>query len=73
MSEIYIIDRFEGDIAVLERQSDGEMIDIAKSKLPENAKVGAVIKYDGEKYGVDENETQRLRDEVRKMQDDLFE
>lgn len=73
MSEMYIIDRFEGDTAVMERQSDGVMIDIAKAKLPENASVGAVVKYDGEKYSVDENETQKLREEVRKLQDDLFE
>ena len=73
MGETYIIDRFEGNVAVMERQSDEAMVDIEKSKLPANATVGAVIKYDGEKYSVDEDETQRLRDEVRRLQDDLFE
>lgn len=72
MREMYIIDRFEGKTAVMERQSDKAVVDIAKAELPAGARVGDVIIYDGKNYRIDETETQRLRDEVRKLQDDLF-
>ena len=42
MTEKFIIDRFEQDFAVVEREN-GEMIDISVMYLPENVKAGDVI------------------------------
>lgn len=48
-----VIDRFEENIAVCERQDNGKMIDIDRNLIPENATEGMAIKFDGEKYFID--------------------
>jgi len=42
---IYIIDRFEGDIAVCENE-DRECVDIHRKHLPENSREGSAIDID---------------------------
>ena len=59
----YIIDRFEGDVAVCENYDTEEIIDILKEKLPNDAKEGDIIfKDDNENFCIDYEET-RLRKE----------
>lgn len=69
----YSIDRFEGDFAVCE-SSGGEFTDILISLLPAGAREGdiLVLAEDG-KLMLDAEETQRRRDEILRLQADLFE
>ena len=54
-----IIDRFEGELAVVE--FDDEMKDIPKSKLPKEAKVGDVLIFDGDKITISKEETNKVK------------
>jgi 3-phosphoglycerate kinase len=68
----YIIDRFEGDLAVCETE-DGKMVDIEKSKLPKNAEVGDVIILENGRFRVDKEETDKRRKEIEDLMNELFE
>jgi Protein of unknown function (DUF3006) len=68
----YIIDRFEGDLAVCEAE-DGKMVDIEKSRLPKNAEVGDVIVLENGHFRVDKKETDRRRKEIEDLMNELFE
>ena len=67
--EKYIIDRFEEEYAVLERE-DGKILNILKSSLPD-AKKGDVIIFENGIYTVDREETERrkkiIAEKVRKL------
>ncbi|MBR3161637.1 MAG: DUF3006 domain-containing protein [Bacilli bacterium] len=64
----YIVDRFEEDIVVLEKNSTNEMIEIDKSILSDNIHEGSVIIYDGNKYYLDnEDEKKRRKDILEKF------
>ncbi len=62
-----IIDRFEGDYAVVEL-SDRTFVNIPKKALPEEAKEGDIITIT-----VNKSETERRKDNIRKLADDLWE
>lgn len=59
-----IIDRFEGDFAVVE--TDSGMTNISRELLPENAKEGDVIGVTDGVYYIDEEETQSRRKSMLK-------
>lgn len=61
-----IIDRFEGDFAVVE--VDGQVMrNIPKTDIPSNAKEGDVLKLVAGRYEIDIEETKRLYDEIEKL------
>ena len=60
-----IIDRFEGDFAVVEK--DGKFYNVPRCILPENAKEGSVLKFEVEK-----NETEKRTNEIKNKMDRLF-
>ena len=66
-----IIDRFEGELAVVE--FDDEMKDIPKSKIPKEANVGDVLIFDGDKITISKEETNTLKKEIDDLMDELFE
>lgn len=68
-----VIDRFEGDWAVVEME-DGKFIDIPTATLPSEAVEGSVICMD-EEGGVLvlTEETEKRRDQVKELVDRLFE
>ena len=66
-----IIDRFEGDIAVVE--FNDTMEDIPKAKLPKEAAVGDVLVFNGDKITIDTKETAKLKQEIEDLMDELFE
>lgn len=70
MNDIYIIDRFEGDFAVVE--FGDEMVNIKRSQLPDNAKVGDVLIRCDERFVIDTQQTVARRSEIRQLQDELF-
>ncbi|SCY01681.1 DUF3006 domain-containing protein [Alkaliphilus peptidifermentans] len=65
-----IIDRFEGQYAVVE--IDGGFQHIERGSLPRGAKEGDVIKIDGSKIQIDSEETNKRRVNIKKLMDSLF-
>jgi hypothetical protein len=66
-----IVDRFEGDWAVCEKENR-EMIDIKKDTLPEEAKEGDVLNIEGVVITVDILETEKRKKEIEKLTRDLW-
>ncbi len=60
-----IIDRFEGEYAVLE--TDGGMVDVNRLLLPENAREGDVLIHENGIYAIDAAATQERRERMRAM------
>ncbi len=61
-----IIDRFEGDYAVVELENK-KMINVPKDILPEGACEGSVIAI-----VIDESETTKRRNNIKKLMGDLW-
>ena len=61
-----IIDRFEGDFAVIELPN-GQMIDCPKAILPDDAKEGSIVNI-----AVDENATNEKLQKVTERMNRLF-
>ena len=66
-----VIDRFEGELAVIE--FDDEMKDIPKGKLPKEANVGDILIFNGDQIIIDTNGTKKLKQEIEDLMDELFE
>ncbi|WP_397538390.1 DUF3006 domain-containing protein [Rummeliibacillus pycnus] len=66
-----IIDRFEGDLVVIEIENS--TINIPRKKLPKEVNVGDQIIIDGDHIALDTEGTKKLRAEIDTMADDLFE
>lgn len=66
-----IIDRFEGETAVIE--TDGGMIGIDVSELPENAREGDVLVLENGRYAVDPEATEQRRKKASDRLRRLFE
>jgi hypothetical protein len=62
----YIIDRFEGDLAVVEIE-EGVFTNIPKIALPKEAKEGDIIDV-----SVDNNETEQRRKNIEKLMENLW-
>ena len=67
-----IIDRFEGEYAVVEGEDRGR-VEIPRNIIPQNAKEGDSIVQIGGKYVIDEGETQRRKREIEELAKDLWE
>ena len=67
-----IIDRFEGDYAVVEF-TGRRMVEIHKKDLPAELKEGDAIRNTDGAYVFDEVETERFRKETKGMFDKLWE
>lgn len=65
-----IIDRFEGEIAVIE--INNSTIDVPKFKLPSTAKEGDVLIIEDDNYTIDKDETAKRRREIEEVMDKLF-
>ena len=61
-----VIDRFEGEIAVIELEN-GNMVDIPKKILPNNAKEGSIVNIT-----CDEKESLLSRDAAKKKMHSIF-
>lgn len=71
--EEYAIDRFEGNVAVLEDRKTGKMKNIERKKVPENTKEGDIIKCINGKYFLDENETRKVENKMEEKYKNLWE
>lgn len=68
---IGIIDRFEGDYAIVELES-GEMINVLRTKIPESAVEGDVLLIDGDKIIIDTELTRERKTIIDNMMKELF-
>jgi hypothetical protein len=66
-----IIDRFEGDFAVCE-QEDKKMVNIDRSKLPEQSAEGDVLDISSGTIRIDRNETNERKKKISNMMDNLW-
>ncbi|AGK98513.1 DUF3006 domain-containing protein [Clostridium pasteurianum] len=66
-----IIDRFEGNFAVCEKQ-DRTMINIEKSKIPEESKEGDVLNIVDGEISIDIEETNKRKKEIEELTKDLW-
>lgn len=69
--EEYIIDRFEGEVAVCE-SPDGTMMEFALADLPDDVREGDVVGLDATGLRLLDKETQRRKTRIEKKIDDLF-
>ena len=67
-----IIDRFEGNYAVCEKE-DRTMMDIKKSKIPSIAKEGDVLSIDNDVIIIDIEKTKKRLNEIEKLTKGLWE
>lgn len=65
-----IIDRFEGGYAVIE--NNGEMIDILRTELPEDAEEGDILEYTDGEYTVNKSKKKEIQADVRSRLKELL-
>lgn len=66
-----IIDRFEGNYAVIELP-DKKILNIEKSKIPLEAKEGDILKRVNDTLIIDDEETNKRRKEIETLTKDLW-
>lgn len=66
-----IIDRFEGEYAVIELE-ERRMKNVLKSVLPRGAKEGDVVEFQNGVY-INQDETRKMEDEIKKLSEGLWE
>jgi maltodextrin utilization protein YvdJ len=66
------IDRFEGEYAVCENRQTNEMINIKKEDLPKNVKEGTILKFENNKYIIDEKEQENVEQRIKQKMDKLW-
>ncbi|MEK3658203.1 DUF3006 domain-containing protein [Paenibacillus sp. FSL F4-0236] len=66
-----IIDRFEGEYAVIE--FDGKTEDVLKSELPPEIKAGDTLIFEDGKVIIDSEATSSRKKEIDSLMDELFE
>lgn len=70
-TKFYTIDRFEGDIAVIENRYTQKMSNIDKNLLPNKVKEGSIIKFENNKYILDEKKTNDVNEKISEMFNNL--
>lgn len=70
--EEFSIDRFEGNIAILENRINGEKREVEKDSLPNNIEEGCIIKCVNGKYFLDETITNDERKRITDKMNDLW-
>ncbi len=68
--EKLIVDRIDGDIAVLEKE-DRSHIEVSVSDIGFNVKEGSVLLFDGERYTADKASEDERRKRLFLMQESL--
>lgn len=66
-----IIDRFEGDFAVLELE-DKNILNINKNKIPKEAKEGDILRIENDYIVLDNEEREKLKKEIEEITKDVW-
>jgi len=67
MESSFTIDRFEGDVAVLENRDTGEMLNVNKKDIPQDAKEGTILKLK-----IDIEEQKIVEDRIKNKMKNLW-
>lgn len=68
-----IIDRFEGDYAICEKE-DQTMIDLERKKIPKNTKSGDALRVNEDgSISLDEKETDKRKKRIETLMEDMWE
>lgn len=70
--EEFTVDRFEGNIAVLENRKTQEMVNLKKEELPEGLKTGDIIKKINGKFYIDRIETEKIEKRIENKMNNLW-
>lgn len=70
--EEFTVDRFEGDVVILENRKTQEMINLKKEELPEGLKTGDIIKKINGKFYIDIVETEKIEKRIENKIKDLW-
>lgn len=69
---LYSVDRFEGEMAVLLDDGQGELI-VARTQLPAQTKPSSIVRNDHGVWTLDEQEAQRRRESISSKLQSLWE
>ena len=72
METKFTVDRFEGNLAILENRETGEMVSINKEELPSNAKEGTILKLENNKYELDLEEQNKVEERIKNKMNKLW-
>jgi hydrogenase maturation factor len=70
VKKVGILDRIEGNIAIIEMQ--GTLLEMNIQSLPTDVTPGDVLIFDGEAIRIDHELTQQRKKEIKELVDDLF-
>lgn len=72
MENKFTVDRFEGDMAVLENRDTGEMFNVSRNDLPQEVKEGTILKLNNNKYEIDLEEQKIVEDRIKDKMNKLW-
>jgi len=67
-----VIERFEGDFALLEMKGEGQVIKVRRDKIPPAAREGDVVFSQGEEWLIDHKASAALKKEVEDLAAELW-
>ena len=73
LNEEFVIDRFEGNIAVLENRNTKEIIEVNTKELPGNLKEGEYLDRVNGKFIKNEEKNQEISERIKNKMDNLWE
>ena len=68
----YSVDRIENGFAMCEDRDTKKIENIPVTEFDFSVKVGDILRFDGEKYVVDKDETGKIKKELFDLQNSLF-
>lgn len=68
----FTIDRFEGNMVVLEDRENKKIININKEKLPKEIKEGTILKYENDKFSIDEDEQKKVENRIQEKMNNVW-
>jgi len=67
----FVLDRIEGDFAVLENQTNGRMVDVPINRIPTESIDGTVLKFENNTFSIDHEKGEKLSLEVRALREQI--
>jgi len=71
VTDLYSLDRKEGNIALLENRTTGEIKEISANKLPSNASDGDIFRLLDEEFVFDESEYKEIFDKIDSLREEI--
>jgi len=72
IEKYFTVDRFEGQLAVLEDRNNNKTINIDKKELPKDIKEGSILKYSKGEFTLDKEKTKEIEQRIKGKMDRLW-